>query len=113
MQPGYEGIKCDLCKALDSGVMQDEAEWLPLPLPSPPHYTPHTHPPTPPALGMHEIEQNVCTHPYINYSPYIYCTSVSTFSVGGKKDKENEISDLRVYFYFKFWPETFDCCYLL
>lgn len=27
-------------------------------------------PPAPPALGMHEIEQNGSTHPYINYSPY-------------------------------------------
>lgn len=25
---------------------------------------------SPPALGMHEIEQNGSTHPYINYSPY-------------------------------------------
>lgn len=39
-------MKCDLCQALDNGG------------------------PQPSAPRMHEIEQNDCSLPYINYSPY-------------------------------------------
>lgn len=52
-------MKCDLWAALDSGAVRDGAEQFSSPPPL-----------QPPALRMHEIEQNDSTHPYINYSSY-------------------------------------------